>query len=105
MAATLSVTTLLGRYLTSAKFAAKSDTGRPIDTGRKTHHLKPLLGKILVEALTQEHIRRAFNGIRDGQTQKEMPGDKPGGIIRVHGGARLHHCLVYCDQLGRSGGP
>jgi integrase len=91
----LTVSALLDRYLASAKFAAKSDTARPIDTGRITHHLKPLLGKLLVEALTQEHIRRAFNAIRDGQTQKEMPSGKPRGVIRVRGGATAaRDCII-----------
>lgn len=39
MGAALSVIILLGRYLTSAKFTAKSNAARQIDTGHIAHHL------------------------------------------------------------------
>lgn len=91
----LTVADLLDRYLASAQFAAKSDTARPIDRGRIEHHLKPLVGAVLAESLTLEHVRKAFATIRDGGNRKTLPSGKPRGLTRVRGGpTAARDCII-----------
>lgn len=81
----LTVEDLLAEYLKSEKFAAKAETTRKVDKGRINHHLRPLLGKRIIETLTAEDVRRAFAAIRDGKTAADV---KTGyrGRARVTGG-------------------
>ncbi len=63
----LTLADLFDRYLASAKFAANAESTRAIDVGRIKRHLKPLLGKVYVDKLTAEGVRRAHADIRDGK--------------------------------------
>ena len=83
--ASLTVNQLLDRYLESAKFAQKTDNTQAIDTGRLNRHIRPLLGKKMVEALTRERILNVFTAIRDGKTAVNVK-VRPGARARVTGG-------------------
>jgi len=76
---------MLDAYLASEAFAAKAETTRATDRGRIIRHLKPLLGRVKVEMLTPDQIKRAFAAIRDGKTAvNEKTGFR--GRARVRGG-------------------
>ncbi len=76
---------MLDAYLASEAFAAKADSTRATDRGRIVRHLKPLLGRIKVDALTPDRIKRASAAIRDGKTAiTEKTGFR--GQARVRGG-------------------
>lgn len=64
----LSVGELLDLYLESAKFASKADSTRYMDKSRIRRHLRPLLDKTKVEAMTRDTVRRFFRDITAGKT-------------------------------------
>lgn len=79
---------LFDRYLASAKFAEKADSTRATDRGRINRHLKPTLGRIFIDELTSEDVRKAFNQIRDGKTKvNEKTGFRGRAIVRGGEGA------------------
>ncbi|MDQ6434372.1 site-specific integrase [Mesorhizobium sp. LHD-90] len=81
----LTVADLLDSYLLSEDFKAKAATTQQTDKGRINRHLKPLLGKTLVEALTVEKAKKCFADIRDGKTAvREKMGKR--ALARVRGG-------------------
>ncbi len=81
----LTVAQILDLYLDSAKFAEKAETTRSTDEGRIKRHLKPTVGKIFIDRVTKEDVRKAFAAIRDGKTAcNEKTG--PRGRARVKGG-------------------
>jgi len=82
----LSVNQLLDLYLESARFAEKTEMTRYNDTGRIKRHLRPTLGKLKVEQLTPDRVRRAFADIRDGKTAVTVK-TKARGKAVVRGGA------------------
>ena len=76
---------VLDAYLGSEAFKAKALSTRLTDKSRVERHLKPLLARRPVDALTQEDIERAFSAIRDGKTAKtEKLGHR--ALARVRGG-------------------
>ena len=79
------VAEVLDSYLASEAFNGKAPSTRLTDKGRIERHLKPLLGRRPVDALTQEEIERTFNAIRDGKTAiREKMGHRK--LARVRGG-------------------
>lgn len=82
----LTVNDLLDRYFESGKFAEKAASTQAIDKGRADHHLKPLLGKRVIEKMTAEDVRRAFIAIRDGKTVRTIKTGKKRGVAKVRGG-------------------
>ncbi|MGA8688974.1 MAG: integrase arm-type DNA-binding domain-containing protein, partial [Methyloceanibacter sp.] len=76
---------ILDAYLASEKFKAKAPSTQAIDRGRIERHLKPLLGKRQVHALTPGDVERACAAIRDGKTATNVKTCKR-GMARVRGG-------------------
>lgn len=83
--AALSIDDLLDKYLASAKFAEKAETTRYIDTGRLNRHIRPTLGKLKLEQVTPDKVRKAFADIRDGKTAITEK-TKARGKAKVKGG-------------------
>jgi integrase len=81
----LTMDALFDLYLASAKFADKADSTRQIDKGRINRHLRPTLGKLYVQTLKPDAVRRAFGQIRDGNTAAKIKTGKR-GLARVTGG-------------------
>lgn len=81
----LSVDHLLDLYLASARFAEKTEATRYTDTGRIKRHLRPTLGKLKIEQVTPDRVRRAYADIRDGKTSVVVK-TKARGKARVRGG-------------------
>jgi integrase len=81
----LTVNDLLDEYLNSEKFAQKAETTRANDLGRINRHLRPMLGRRVIETLHLEDIRRAFSAIRDGKTASDTKTRSRGRSI-VKGG-------------------
>ena len=79
------VSAVLDAYLASERFAAKASSTQGIDLGRIERHLKPLLGKKHVHALTPGEVERAFAAIRDGKTAAVVR-TRARGKARVTGG-------------------
>ncbi len=79
------VADVLDAYLASEAFAAKADSTRATDRGRIIRHLKPLLGRVKVDQLTPDRIKRASAAITSGKTAvTEKTGFR--GQARVRGG-------------------
>src|SRR5690606_724233 len=72
-------------YLDSEKFAEKTAATQANDRGRIKRHLKPTLGKLYMDDVTTDDVRRAFNRIRDGKTAADEKTGKRGRAI-VRGG-------------------
>lgn len=81
----LTVNGLLDLYVDSAKFKEKAENTQSIDKGRLNRHVRPLLGKRVVEALVADDIERAFADIVAGKTAKVEKTKKRGKAV-VRGG-------------------
>ena len=81
----LTVAALLDLYTASPKYAEKASTTQKTGRGQIERHLKPLLGRRLVEKLGQDDVRRSFASIRDGKTATVVK-TGPRGLARVTGG-------------------
>src|SRR5687767_3408263 len=66
------VAELLDAYLASERFADKALSTQATDKGRIERHLKPLLGRKLVHALTPGDVERTRAAIRDGKTATDV---------------------------------
>jgi integrase len=73
-----------GRLMTRRGRAKKPST-LEIDRGRIERHLRPLLGRLAVRALTRADIEQAMNDIIEGKTAGRTK-TKPRGIANVRGG-------------------
>jgi integrase len=73
-----------GRLLTRRKVAKKATT-IATDRGRIERHIKPLLGRLKVAAVTREDIERFMHGVAEGETSATVK-TKPRGLARVKGG-------------------
>ena len=73
-----------GRLLTRRKVAKKTST-IATDRGRIERHIKPLLGRLKVAAVTREDIERFMHGVAEGETSAKVK-TKPRGLARVKGG-------------------
>jgi integrase len=73
-----------GRLLTRRKVAKKAST-IATDRGRIERHIKPLLGRLKVDAVTREDIERFMHGVAEGETSAKVK-TKPRGLARVKGG-------------------
>jgi hypothetical protein len=71
---------LLDAYLESESFKDKAASTQAIDRGRIERHLRPILGRKHAHSVSQEDIKRAFSGIRDGQTAKDVKTRKRGQL-------------------------
>lgn len=82
----MTVGELLDAYLSSERFKKKATSTQAVDRGRIQWHLRPLLGKIVLEALTLRDIERAHSKIVAGKTAMEAPSENKRGRILVKGG-------------------
>lgn len=81
----LSVNDLLDLYLKSARFEEKAESTRYVDEGRINRHLRPTLGKVMLQELSPDQVRKAFASIRDGKTAVSVK-TKARGRANVKGG-------------------
>jgi integrase len=73
-----------GRLLTRRRRAKKSST-LLTDRGRITRHIKPLLGRMAVGAVTQKDVERFMHGVAEGKTAGRVKTGRY-GLARVKGG-------------------
>jgi len=74
-----------GRLLTRRKTAKKLTT-LITDRSRIVSHIKPLLGRMAVAAVTREDIECFMHAVAEGRTAKKIKTDKRGGLANVRGG-------------------
>ena len=74
-----------GRLLTRSKAPKKAST-LAVDKGRIERHIKPLLGRLAVAAVTREDIERFLHDVAEGRTAGETKTAKKRGLARVTGG-------------------
>jgi integrase len=84
--AAMTVGELLDLYLAGERFRRKAPSTQAIDRGRIAAHLRPLLGKARLEALTPFDVEAAHRKIVAGKTAKDEKSGKKRGRIRVRGG-------------------
>lgn len=77
---------LLDAYLESSAFATKAESTQAIDRGRINRHLKPIIGRIYVDKLTPDDVKRARQAIAAGKTAVSGKSEKKRGRVRVTGG-------------------
>ncbi len=73
-----------GRVLTRRKGAKKAST-LATDKGRIERHIKPLLGRLKVAAVTRQDIERFRDAVSEGETKARIKTGKH-GLARVTGG-------------------
>jgi integrase len=74
-----------GRLLTSRKKPKKRST-LEIDRGRLARHIKPLLGRFKVAAVTTDDVDNFMHDIATGKTAGDTKSGKKRGLARVRGG-------------------
>jgi integrase len=82
-----------GRLLTRRKTAKKAST-LAIDVGRIERHIKPLLGKRTVAAVTRDDIDTLLHDIAAGKTAAWTKTAKKRGLARVRGGKAAANRVV-----------
>lgn len=81
----LTVNDLLDLYVKSEKFAGNAATTQATDRGRIDRHLRPLLGKVFADTLTDEQVLKAHRAIKEGKTAARVK-TKARGLAKVTGG-------------------
>jgi integrase len=74
-----------GRLLTRSKAPKKAST-LAVDHGRIERHIKPLLGRRSVAAVTHEDIETLLHDVASGKTAGNVKSAKKRGLARVRGG-------------------
>jgi integrase len=74
-----------GRVLTRGGAAKKAST-LAIDKGRVERHIKPLLGRLAVAAVTRDDIQQFLHDIAEGKTAGRTKTARKRGLARVKGG-------------------
>ena len=74
-----------GRLLTRRKVAKKAST-LLIDRGRIARHIKPLLGRLKVAAVTREDVDTFMHDVAAGKTAGNTKTGRKRGLARVRGG-------------------
>jgi integrase len=74
-----------GRILTRSKEPKKSST-LAIDKGRVERHIKPLLGRLAVPAVTRDDVERFLHDVAEGRTAGRTKTSRKRGLARVTGG-------------------
>lgn len=82
----MTVGDLLDAYLVSERFKKKAPSTQTVDRGRIERHIRPLLGKAILEAVTPSDIEAAHRKIVIGKTAMDAPSGKKRGRIVVKGG-------------------
>ena len=94
------ISALLDAYLDSAKFASKAETTQAMDRSRIRRHILPLIGKLRIEELTRDKVRRLFRDVRDGKTAVVEQTEKKRGKARVTGGeAAARSCVKQLSAI------
>ena len=90
----LTVDDLLDLYMKSEKFASNAQTTQATDRGRINRHLKPLLGKVFADTLTDEQVLKAHRAIKEGKTAVRVK-TKARGLAKVTGGeGTANKCVI-----------
>lgn len=84
--AAMTVSDLFDKYLASERFKNKAATTQGVDRGRIERHLRPLLGKHVLEALSPADVENAHRSIVTGKTATNKPSGKKRGRVIVRGG-------------------
>jgi integrase len=74
-----------GRILTRNGQAKKGST-LAVDRGRIERHVKPLIGNIVITAVTRDDVERFMLGVAEGKTALRARSGKKRGLARVTGG-------------------
>jgi len=74
-----------GRLLTRRKAPKKASTLLS-DKGRLERHVKPLLGRMKVAAVTREDVEGFMHAVADGKTAARKPTGRKRGLSNVRGG-------------------
>jgi integrase len=74
-----------GRLLTRRKAPKKAST-LAIDVGRIERHIKPLIGRMSVSAVTREDVDALLHDVANGKTAGNAKSTKKRGLARVRGG-------------------
>ena len=74
-----------GRLLTRRRVAKKAST-LYTDKGRIERHIKPLLGRLAVAAVTREDIERFMHAVAEGKTAMREKSQRKHGLTMVKGG-------------------
>jgi integrase len=74
-----------GRLLTRRKAPKKASTLRS-DMGRVEKHIKPLLGRMKVTAVTREDVEQFMHAVAEGKTAARAKTGKKRGLSNVRGG-------------------
>jgi hypothetical protein len=74
-----------GRLMTRRRTAKKSSTLRS-DKGRLDKHIKPLLGRLKVAAVTREDVEQFMHDVAQGKTAVRAKTGKKRGLSNVRGG-------------------
>jgi integrase len=82
-----------GRVLTRSKVAKKGST-LEIDHGRIERHIKPLLGRRAVAAVTREDVETVLHDVAAGKTAGNTKTAKKRGLARVQGGRTAANRVV-----------
>lgn len=82
----MNISELLDKYLGSERFKRKAFSTQTVDRGRIERHLRPLLGNLVLEAVTPRDIETAHAKIVAGKTAVDRPSGKKRGRIIVRGG-------------------
>jgi integrase len=71
------------------------------DRGRIVHHIKPLLGKKRVDAITRADIERILVDVRDGKTAAPIPnkGERRAGSLAKGGSGVAAQCVALMSTL------
>ena len=74
-----------GRLLTRRRAAKKAST-IATDKGRIERHIKPLLGRLKVAAVTREDVDGFMHAVAEGRTAARIKTEKKRGLANVRGG-------------------
>ena len=74
-----------GRLLTRRQ-TSKKPTTLVSDRGRIVRHIKPLLGRLSVAAVTRDDVEGFMHAVAEGKTASKTKTAKKGGLARVRGG-------------------
>jgi integrase len=96
----ITVSELCDLYLAEG-VAHKKETTRRADRGRILRHLKPLLGRKRVDAVTREDINRLLRDVQSGKTAAPEPkkGDRRPGSIARGGSGVAAQCVSLMGTL------
>ena len=85
-------------YLSEGVAHKKASTIRS-DKGRIEHHLKPLLGRLRVEAIGRGDIERLLNEVRNGRTAASVPTKRRPGSLAHGGSGAGAQCVMLASAI------